>query len=72
MVLLQATALERIRAEARAITPLRTLLLALASVLFAAGWVAARAFGFAWAGFSWAAAAVKVGFQSGRADGGGS
>jgi hypothetical protein len=72
MALLQATTMERIRAEARSITPLRTLLLVLASGLFAVGWVAARAFGVFWTGFSWTAAAIKVGYQSGKADGGGS
>lgn len=70
MALLQATTMERIRLEARSITPLRTLLLVLASGLFAVGWVAARVFAVFWAGFSWTCAAVKVGFQSGRADGG--
>jgi uncharacterized membrane protein YciS (DUF1049 family) len=43
----------------------RFVLLALAAVLFAAGWVA----GVAWSGLVWSWAAVRVGFQHSRKSG---
>lgn len=67
--MLQQATIDLIREEARALHPLRTLLLTLAALLFALGWVAARTLGVAWSGVAWSAAAVKVGWKSARSDG---
>lgn len=69
-----ATVLERvpvaaIEAEASEVQFRRVVLTVLVGVFFAVGWLVGRS----WRCVAWAAAAVKVGFQSGRAkpDGGG-
>jgi hypothetical protein len=66
MTVVDRVPLERIRTEARTITPGRTLLLILTGVLFAFGWVAAKTFGVLWGSLAWCAAAVKVGWQAAR------
>lgn len=68
MQLEQAT-LDRIRAEAQALRPLRTLLTLLASLLWALGWLAAKSVGVLWAGVAWSLAAAKVGWSDGRGGG---
>jgi hypothetical protein len=60
----QAT-MDQIRAEARELHPLRTLLLILAGLLFGLGWVAAKVLRVLWAAVAWSAAAVKVGWRAG-------
>ena len=65
MLLNQAT-FDQIREQARTLTPLRTLLTFLASLLFALGWLASKSLGVLWAGVAWSIAAVKVGWTDGR------
>lgn len=62
--MLQQATLDQIREQARTLTPLRTLLTLLASVLFGVGWVAAKTLGTVWLGLTWAYAAVVVGWKS--------
>lgn len=64
----QAT-LDRIRVEAQALTPLRTLLTFLASLLWALGWLASKVWAVLWAGVAWSIAATKVGWHDGRGSG---
>ena len=54
---------DRIEAEAREIEFGRTVLTLFAGVFFVVGW----SVGKLWRGVAWAAAAVKVGWQEGRA-----
>jgi len=63
---MQQATLDRIREEARALTPVRSLLTLIAAVLFGLGWVVSKAVGVVWLGIAWAVAAVKVGWRSGR------
>lgn len=55
---------DEITAQARHARPGRTLLTAVAAVLFGAGWVAAKGFAVAWLGLAWSATAVRVGWQA--------
>ena len=64
--MLQQATLDQIREQARTLTPVRTLLTLIASVLFALGWFAARTLGVIWSGFTWAYAAVVVGWKSAK------
>lgn len=63
---MQQATLDRIRDEARTLTPVRSLLTLIAAVLFGLGWLVSKAFGIVWMGIAWSAAAVKVGWRSGR------
>lgn len=64
--MLQQATLDQIREQARTLTPLRTLLTLIASVLYGIGWAAARTLGVIWTGLTWAAASAKVGWGDGR------
>lgn len=67
--MLQQATLDQIREQARTLTPLRTFLTLIASVLFGVGWLAAKTLGVIWTGLTWAYAAVVVGWKSSRGDG---
>jgi len=56
--------LDAIEARARSAKPGRTLLTAIASVLFLAGFVTAKVFAVVWLSGSWTVAAVRVGFEA--------
>ena len=43
-----------------------TALIALAAVLYALGWVIAKAFGVVWLAVTWCAAAVQIGWEEAR------
>lgn len=66
MVTVDTVVLDRITSQAREIRFSRVLLTVLASVFYAAGWVAARTFALVWLAMTWTAVAVKVGWQEGR------
>lgn len=57
---------DRINRQAREIHFWRTVLTVLAGLLFGLGWLAAKAFAVAWLAMTWAAVAVKVGWQEAR------
>lgn len=57
---------DRITAQAREVRFWRTVLTALAGVLFGLGWLAARGFAAVWLAVSWAVVAVRVGWREGR------
>jgi len=63
---LDGETVDRISAEARSIHFGRSLLVVLASLLFAVGWVVAKVFAVGWLVAAWTFAAVKVGWQEGR------
>lgn len=58
---------DRIRARARAIDPVRLLLTLLAAPLVALGWTTAKLFTVLWACLAWSLAAVQVGWEDARA-----
>lgn len=58
--------LERITAQARQVRFWRTVLTVIAGVLFAAGWLAAKAFALAWLVLVWSVTAVRLGWAEGR------
>lgn len=58
--------LDRITVEARQAKFGRTLLLVLAGLFYAIGWLAAKAFGLLWFAIAWAGTAVKVGWADAR------
>lgn len=66
MVTVDTVVLDRITSQAREIRFSRVLLTVLASVFYAVGWLTARTFGVVWLAMTWAAVAVKVGWQEGR------
>ena len=57
---------DEITRQARDVHPGRALLTAIAAVLFAAGWVAAKTFAVLWLALVWSFTAVKVGWQEGH------
>lgn len=67
MAVLERVPVDRITVEAQHIKPGRTLLLALAGLLYGIGWVTAKAFGLLWFAAAWTATAVKVGWVDARA-----
>lgn len=67
--MLQQATVDLIREEARALTPVRSLLTLIAAMLFGLGWCVAKAFGVVWLGIAWSLAAVKVGWKSAQGDG---
>jgi hypothetical protein len=66
MTFLDAVMVREINTRAREIHFWRTLLTLLASVLFGAGWLVAKAFGVAWLVVAWIVVAVKLGWAEGR------
>lgn len=56
--------LDDLEAKAREVRPGRTLLTALAAVLFGIGWVTARVFAVAWLAFTWSWVAVREGWRA--------
>jgi hypothetical protein len=64
--------LDRINEQARRVPFWRTVLTAIAGLLFAVGWLAAKAFGLLWLVLVWSVTAVRVGWQEGRGAGHGS
>lgn len=63
MVTLPAV-LDQVRDEARTLRPGRAALTLVATPLFAAGWLAARAAGALWVVLAWSWAAVLVGWRT--------
>lgn len=63
MAVLDRVPLDKITAEARAISFVRTLLTLIAGVLFAVGWVAAKSCKVLWFVGAWTFAAVRVGWR---------
>lgn len=66
MVVLDGAMVDRITAEAKQIHFGRFILIVLASLFFAVGWVAAKTCQVLWLGAAWTFAAVKVGWQEAR------
>lgn len=66
MAVLERVPLDRITVEAKAVRPGRTILLALAGLLYALGWIVAKAFGLLWFAAAWTGTAVKVGWTDAR------
>lgn len=66
MALLERVPLDRITTEAKQVRPGRTFLLAVAGLLYAVGWVTAKAFGLMWLAAAWTGTAVKVGWSDAR------
>jgi uncharacterized membrane protein YedE/YeeE len=59
--------LDRIEQRARHARPGRAVLVVIASLLFALGWVACKACALAWLAAAWCASAVIEGWQQARA-----
>lgn len=66
MAVLERVPLDRITVEAQQVRPGRTVLLALAGLLYALGWLTAKAFGLVWFAAAWTGTAVKVGWVDAR------
>lgn len=66
MAVLERVPLDRITVEAKAVHPGRTILLALAGLLYALGWLTAKAVGLLWFAVAWTGTAVKVGWVDAR------
>lgn len=58
--------LDRITEQARQVKFWRTVLTALAGLLFGVGWVAAKGFAVLWLVACWSVAAARVGWQEAR------
>lgn len=58
---------QEIGRQAREVHFWRTVATLLAGLLFAVGWLTAKAFAVLWLALVWPATAVKVGWQAGRA-----
>lgn len=65
-IALDRVPLERISAEAREVQFGRTVLLALAGLLYGASWLAAKAFTLLWRAVAWMGVAIKVGWTEAR------
>lgn len=68
MAVLDRVPLERITAEARAISFVRTLLTMIAGILFGLGWVIAKTVQGVWFVAAWTFAAVRLGWREARGD----
>lgn len=66
MAVLDRVPLDRITAEAKQVSPGRAVLLAVAGLLYALGWITAKAFSLVWLALAWTATAVKVGWSDAR------
>lgn len=64
---LERVPVDRITAEARDVQFWRTVLTAIAGVLYGLGWLAGRTFTLLWRAVAWVGVAVKVGWQDARA-----
>ena len=64
--LTQRVPLDRIDQRARSARPGRAVLMVIATVLFAAGWLVARTLSVLWIGLAWSVAAVAEGWAAGR------
>ena len=71
MAVLERVPVDRITVQARQVRPGRTLLLALAGILYGIGWLTAKAFGILWFAVAWTGTAVKVGWSDARSSAGG-
>lgn len=69
MAVLDRVPLDKITAEARAISFVRTVLTLLAGILFGVGWVAAKTCQVLWFIGAWVFAAVRVGWREARSSG---
>ena len=58
--------LDRIEARARHARPGRAVLVVIASVLFALGWLACKALAVAWLAVAWCGSALAEGWQTAR------
>lgn len=56
--------LDDLSAKAAEVKPGRAVLTVIASVLFGAGWLAARVFSVAWLAFTWSWVAVREGWRA--------
>lgn len=63
---LDTVPIERISAQAREVRFWRTVLAALAGLLFGLGWLVAKVFGVLWLAAAWSAVAVREGWREGR------
>lgn len=63
---LRRVPVEDINRQAREVHFWRTVLTALAGVLFGVGWLAAKVVGVLWLALAWAVVAVRVGWQDAR------
>jgi hypothetical protein len=66
MAVLERVPLDRITVEAKAARPGRTILLSLAGLLYALGWLTAKAFAGLWFAAAWTGTAVRVGWTDAR------
>lgn len=64
--ILDRVPLDRISSEAREVHFGRTLLLALAGLLYGVGWLAAKSFTLLWRAVAWMGVAIKVGWTEAR------
>lgn len=62
----QRVPVDRINEQAKEVRFWRTVLLAIAGLLFGLGWVVAKAFAVAWLAVAWSVVAVRVGWRSAR------
>lgn len=69
MTVFDGVLVDRITAEARQIRFWRTVLTAIAAILFAIGWTVGKVFTVLWLAVTWSAAAVKVGWREARKPG---
>ena len=65
-IALDRVPLDRISAEARDVQFGRTVLLALAGLLYGVGWLAAKTFTLLWRAVAWMGVAIKVGWTEAR------
>lgn len=63
---LERVPVDRITAEARDVRFWRTVLTAIAGLLYGLGWVTAKAFTLLWLAIVWVGAAVKIGWRDAR------
>jgi hypothetical protein len=66
VTVLDAVPVERITGRAREVRFTRTVLAAIAGLLFGIGWLVAKASGVAWLVLVWCAVAVSEGWQQAR------
>lgn len=67
MTVLDAVPLDAITRDARDIRFGRSVLLAVAGLLFGLGWIVRKAFGVVWLAAAWSFAAVRLGWRAAKA-----